>query len=113
MRWFVVAVALLAISGSNVFCVDRASAQDVPKRTAVKTAAATKTPAREACVVKRGRGLAPTEAGARLQAWEVVAQATGNWPFAKDVLRNDQYKCEQAGSQWRCTSRIDVCKPKA
>ena len=39
-------------------------------------AKATKTAAK--CELKRGRGWAPTEAMARFQAWEIIAQTTGN-----------------------------------
>ena len=47
---------------------------------------------------------------ARFQAWEIVAQTTGNWPIQTDVFKNERYKCQQEGFQWRCDSWIDVCK---
>jgi hypothetical protein len=62
------------------------------------------------CAAKRGRGWAPTEEMARFQAWEIVAQTTGNWPFMSDTFRNERYKCAKDGSGWRCDSWIDVCK---
>ncbi len=45
-----------------------------------------------------------------LQAWEIVAQTTGNWPIMSDTFRNERYKCAPDGSGWRCDSWIDVCK---
>jgi hypothetical protein len=62
------------------------------------------------CAPKRGRGWAPTEGMARFQAWEIVAQTTGNWPIMSDTFKNERYKCQKEGYQWRCDSWIDVCK---
>ena len=80
-------------------------AQTAPKKAAAKSG--TKT---AGCAPKRGRGWAPTEGMARFQAWEIVAQTTGNWPIQTDVFKNERYKCQQEGFQWRCDSWIDVCK---
>lgn len=63
-----------------------------------------------ACTVKGGRGWAPTEAMARFQAWEIVAQTTGNWPIQTDTFRNERYRCKPEGAQWRCDSWIEVCR---
>jgi len=62
------------------------------------------------CVTKRGKGWAWTEGMARFQAWEIVAQLSGNWPIATDTLRNERYKCKKDGSGYTCLSWIDVCK---
>ncbi|HET6321444.1 MAG TPA: hypothetical protein VFF87_05280 [Hyphomicrobium sp.] len=62
------------------------------------------------CVTKRGKGWAWTEDMARFQAWEIVAQLSGNWPVATDTLRNERYKCKKDGSGYTCLSWIDVCK---
>jgi hypothetical protein len=62
------------------------------------------------CVTKYGRGWAFTESGARFQAWEIIAQTTGNWPFQTDTFKNERYKCKPEGSQIRCDAKIDVCK---
>lgn len=62
------------------------------------------------CVTKRGKGWAWTEEMARFQAWEIVAQLSGNWPVATDTLRNERYKCKKDGSGYTCLSWIDVCK---
>lgn len=62
------------------------------------------------CVTKYGRGWAFSESGARFQAWEIIAQTTGNWPFMSDTFKNERYKCQPEGSQIRCDAKIDVCK---
>jgi len=94
----------LVAAGLFVTPVDEVSAQDGARK-----AKATKTAARN-CAPKRGRGWAPTENMARFQAWEIVAQTTGNWPFMSDTFKNERYKCAPEGSGWRCDSWIDVCK---
>ena len=71
-----------------------------------KTAAA----AKGNCVTKYGRGWAWSVDSAKFQAWEIVAQTTGNWPIKTDDFRNERYTCKPEGSQIRCDSRIDVCK---
>lgn len=93
-----------------------ASAQDTAK--SVKSAKAAKAKhgpktvaaGKGNCVTKYGRGWAFTLDGAKFQAWEIVAQTTGNWPFQTDVFKNEKYTCKPEGSQFRCDSRIDVCK---
>ena len=62
------------------------------------------------CAPKRGRGWAPTEAMARFQAWEIVAQTTGNWPIKTDTFKNERYKCKTDPAGYVCDSWIDVCK---
>lgn len=62
------------------------------------------------CAAKRGRGWAPTEAMARFQAWEIVAQTTGNWPIKTDTFKNERYKCKPEGMGYKCDSWMDVCK---
>jgi len=62
------------------------------------------------CVSKRGKGGAWTEDMARFQAWEIVAQLSGNWPIATDKLRTERYKCKKDGSGYTCLSWIDICK---
>ncbi len=94
----------LVAAGLLATPVDEVSAQDGAKK-----AKATKTSARN-CAPKRGRGWAPTEGMARFQAWEIVAQTTGNWPIMSDTFKNERYKCAPNGSGWRCDSWIDVCK---
>ncbi|HXF55219.1 MAG TPA: hypothetical protein VNK52_13960 [Hyphomicrobiaceae bacterium] len=62
------------------------------------------------CKTHYGRGWAPTESMAKFQAWEIIAQTTGNWPFMSDTFRNERYTCKPDGSMIRCESKIDVCK---
>jgi hypothetical protein len=62
------------------------------------------------CAPKRGRGWAPTEPMARFQAWEIVAQTTGNWPIMSDTFKNERYKCKTDPAGYMCDSWIDVCK---
>ena len=62
------------------------------------------------CRKSYGRGAAPTERLARLQAWERVAQATGNWPVVTDTFRNETYSCVPIAGGWRCRSSILVCR---
>jgi hypothetical protein len=62
------------------------------------------------CVTKHGKGWAFTEDLARFQAWEIVAQLSGNWPIQTDTFRNERYKCKPDGSGYTCLSTIDICK---
>ena len=50
------------------------------------------------CVTKRGKGWAWTEGTARFQAWEIVAQLSGNWPIQTDTFRNERYKCRRTAA---------------
>jgi hypothetical protein len=47
---------------------------------------------------------------AKFQAWEIVAQLSGNWPIQTDTFRNERYKCKKDGDGYTCLSWIDVCK---
>jgi hypothetical protein len=47
---------------------------------------------------------------ARFQAWEIVAQTTGNWPIKTDTFKNERYKCKPDPAGFVCDSFIDVCK---
>jgi hypothetical protein len=62
------------------------------------------------CVTKRGKGWAWTQDMAKFQAWEIVAQLSGNWPIQTDTFRNERYKCTKDGDGYTCLSWIDVCK---
>jgi|SRR5581483_12390326 hypothetical protein len=62
------------------------------------------------CAPKRGRGWAPTQDMAKFQAWEIVAQTTGNWPIMTDTFKNERYKCKPDPAGYVCDSWIDVCK---
>ena len=71
---------------------------------------AQKAAAKGNCKTHYGRGWAPTVSMAKFQAWEIIAQTTGNWPFMSDTFRNERYTCKPDGSSIRCESKIDVCK---
>ncbi len=93
---------LALVPATGALAQEKGTQEKGAKKAATKTAAN--------CAPKRGRGWAPTEGMARFQAWEIVAQTTGNWPIMSDTFRNERYKCQQEGLQWRCDSWIDVCK---
>ena len=103
---------LLALGLAAVpLAVFGALAEEAPPKAAAKPVAVkSKAGPGGACTVRRSRSWAPTETTARLQAWEVVAQATGNWPFVTDTFRNERYDCAPERGGWRCQVRIDVCK---
>jgi hypothetical protein len=61
------------------------------------------------CVTRRGKGWAWTEDMAKFQAWEIVSQLHGNWPFPDTNFKNERYKCKKDGSGYTCLSWIDVC----
>lgn len=62
------------------------------------------------CVRRKSRGWGPSEHLARLKAWEIIVQGTGNWPIAKDSLRNEAYRCRVETGGWACQASIQVCK---
>jgi hypothetical protein len=108
MRSTLAALALaLAAAG---LAAGPALAQSAPTAQA-KAGPKTKAAAASAnCVTKYGKGWAWSLGGAKFQAWEIVAQTTGNWPFMQDKFRNEKYNCKPDGSGYTCYSRIDVCK---
>lgn len=61
------------------------------------------------CATKHGKGFAPTEGMARFQAWEIIAQTTGNWPIQTDTFKNERYRCSPDGWGVTCYAKIDVC----
>ena len=78
-----------------------------PSATAAARASAQTNPQ---CRRTTGRGAAPTERLARLQAWERVAQATGNWPVQTDTFDRERYRCGKTDAGWRCQASIVVCR---
>lgn len=63
------------------------------------------------CRKRTGQGWAPSEHFARLKAWEVVAQATGNWPIQSDEFRSTRYQCRADRGGRLCSVAIEVCRP--
>ena len=99
--------AALAIGFAAAATVSPALAQDAPKPKA-KAGPKTKVAAASGnCATKYGKGWAWSLDGAKFQAWEIVAQTTGNWPFMQDKFRNEKYNCKPDGSGYTCLSRID------
>ena len=62
------------------------------------------------CAKRTGIGWAPTEHLARLKAWEIVAQATGNWPIQSDRFQRTRYTCRPDHRGIHCVVAIDVCR---
>lgn len=91
-------LAAVAAAATAMVATDASAAKKPQARTSAK------------CVMKHGKGWAPTESMAKFQAWEIVAQTTGNWPIATDKLVERKYKCKPDGSGVTCYSWIDVCK---
>lgn len=78
------------------------------ERAKAKTQAATVSA--NGCAHKTARAAAPSEALARLGAWERIAKSTANWPLQSDTFRNERYRCRTSGRNWICLATIDVCK---
>jgi hypothetical protein len=97
---------LAILVGGVVAGLAAGSLGDVPAQAAPKKAMSKSAN----CAPKRGRGWAPTEDMARFQAWEIVAQTTGNWPIKTDTFKNERYKCKPDPAGFVCDSFIDVCK---
>ena len=90
-----------------------AEAQQAAARLAAKSSSDEARPAiARNCTRKTAPGAGPTRHHARLKAWELIAQRSGNWPIPTDALRNERYSCRQTGIGWHCTATIDVCKPR-
>ena len=96
-----IAYAMIGLAAASFISVPAFDAQAQGAKKAAKSAN---------CAPKRGRGWAPTEAMARFQAWEIVAQTTGNWPIKTDTFKNERYKCKPDPAGYVCDSWIDVCK---
>lgn len=93
-----VLMVAIAAAATGLMAADASAAKKPLKKAAGK------------CVMKHGKGWAPTESMAKFQAWEIVAQTTGNWPVATDKLVERKYKCKPDGSGVTCYSWVDVCK---
>jgi hypothetical protein len=62
------------------------------------------------CRRHTARAAAPSEHFARLKAWELIAQGTGNWPFQRDRLDGMRAQCRPAGTGWQCRVSLRVCR---
>lgn len=67
-------------------------------------------PAHAACVTKRGSATGITRGFAEYEAFLIIRQVTGNWPFQQDRISEPVYSCTQDGVTWTCKATADVCK---
>ena len=66
--------------------------------------------AKSACVKKAGEGWGITQGIAKFQAYEIIQQVTGNWPFETDQISKPVYSCKGYDGSWTCVARATVCK---
>lgn len=67
-------------------------------------------PAAAACVTKAGSATGITRGFAEYEAFLIIRQVTGNWPFQQDRLSEPVYTCKQDGVMWTCRAVAEVCK---
>lgn len=70
------------------------------------------TPAAHAasCVTKHGAATGITRGFAEYEAFLIIRQVTGNWPFEQDRISKPVYKCKSEGALWTCSATATVCK---
>jgi hypothetical protein len=61
------------------------------------------------CVKKAGIGWGLTKDIAKFQSFEIIEQATGNWPVRTDRISNPVYACKQDALGWTCKAYAKVC----
>ena len=66
--------------------------------------------AKSSCVKKAGEGWGITKGIAEFQAYEIIQQVTGNWPFEVDNISKPVYSCKGSDGSWTCIARATVCK---
>ena len=64
----------------------------------------------KSCVKKAGEGWGITKSIAEFQAFEIIQQVTGNWPFQSDEISKPVYSCKGGDGSWTCVARATVCK---
>lgn len=64
----------------------------------------------ESCVTKHGSATGITKDFAEYEAFLIIRQVTGNWPFETDRFSKPVYKCKSDGAMWTCTATAKVCK---
>lgn len=67
-------------------------------------------PADAACVTKYGSATGITRDFAEYEAFLIIRQVTGNWPFQTDKISKPVYKCSSDGALWTCRASAKVCK---
>lgn len=63
-----------------------------------------------ACVTKHGSATGITRDFAEYEAFLIIRQVTGNWPFQTDAISKPVYKCASDGALWTCRASAKVCK---
>jgi hypothetical protein len=64
----------------------------------------------ETCVVKAGSATGVTRDFAEYEAFLIIRQVTGNWPFQSDRISEPAYDCKQGTILWTCNAKAKVCK---
>jgi len=64
----------------------------------------------ETCVTKHGSATGITRGFAEYEAFLIIRQVTGNWPFQQDRISKPAYKCRTDGALWTCGATAEVCK---
>ncbi|WP_439541812.1 hypothetical protein [Hyphomicrobium sp.] len=62
------------------------------------------------CVTKHGSATGITRDFAEYEAFLIIRQVTGNWPFETDTFSKPVYKCSSDGALWTCRASAQVCK---
>lgn len=62
------------------------------------------------CVTKHGSATGITRDFAEYEAFLIIRQVTGNWPFETDTFSKPVYKCSSDGALWTCRATAQVCK---
>lgn len=62
------------------------------------------------CVTKHGSATGITRDFAEYEAFLIIRQVTGNWPFETDRFSKPVYTCSHDGALWTCRATAKVCK---
>jgi hypothetical protein len=62
------------------------------------------------CVTKHGSATGITRGFAEYEAFLIIRQVTGNWPFQQDRISEPAYKCKSDGALWTCSATATVCR---
>jgi hypothetical protein len=62
------------------------------------------------CAIKSGSATGITRGFAEYEAFLIIRQVTGNWPFEQDRFSKPVYKCAHDGALWTCRATAKVCK---
>lgn len=63
----------------------------------------------ETCELKGGSASGLTRDFAEYEAFLIIRQVSGNWPFEKDRLGKPTYSCKQDGVIWKCRATAKIC----